>query len=331
MNQNPQKLHEMLFADLKPAMRYQGGDLAAWQKEARQKLKKLLALPEKNTEDELVIEWTKDHEDYEEIRFSFACEKGYRAPGHLLLPHGVDKPIPMICLQGHAKGMHVSLGRPKFDEDEEDIAGGRDFAVQAVRQGYAPIAFELRAFGECGGTEKGPQCAHPAYTALMLGRTLQGERVFDVMRLIDVIQAHFADRVDASRIGLVGNSGGSTCSFYVMALDERVSLAVVSCAVSSYYDSIIVMQHCPCNYVPGLAKEFDMGDIACMMAPRPLIVINGRHDPSFPWEASAKQLDIARPVYEGCGCPDHLVHLIGEEGYRFYPDISWPEINRLMP
>lgn len=327
---NPQQLHEQLLHELTPAMRYHGSDFSAWQQKAREQLGKLLCMPEKNADDDLVIEWTQEHETCTEIRFTFVSEAGYRAPAHLLLPRGVERPIPMICLQGHSTGMHISLGRPRSEEDQEDIDGGRDFAIQAIQRGYAAVTLELRAFGESGGTEKGPACAHPAYTALLLGRTLQGERVFDTMRLIDVLQAHFADKLNTDKIGLVGNSGGSTCSFYTMAMDERVTLGAISCAFTSYYSSIGVGCHCPCNYVPGLARDFDMGDIAGLIVPRPLIIINGRHDPSFPWDEAVTQLDLVRPLYAQGGNADKVVHLIGEEGHRFYPDIAWPEINRLM-
>ena len=132
---SPQKLHEQLIRNMKPAMRYTEGNPAQWQTAARSRLKALLAMPEKNTNDDLIIEYTQEAEDYTEIRFTFAAEAGYRPVAHLLIPRNVDKPIPMICLQGHSTGMHVSLGRPKYEEDQEDIDGGRDFAVQAIRNG----------------------------------------------------------------------------------------------------------------------------------------------------------------------------------------------------
>lgn len=330
MNMNPQKLHEELLSKIVPAGRYTGGNAEAWQKEARKKLSLLLGLPEKNCADDLIIEWTKERDGYSETRFTFESEKGFRALAHLLLPAGVQKPETVICLQGHSTGMHISIGIPKYEGDETSIQGGRDFALQAVKNGYAAVALEQRAFGECGGTEKGPACALPAYTALMLGRTLLGERVYDVMRLIDVLESHFADSVNTQKICLTGNSGGGTTTIYAAALDERISVSAPSCAFSAYLESIGMQHHCPCNYVPGISRVFDMADLAALAAPRPQIVMNGKYDGIFPYDKAAEQVEIARKVYEELGAGSNIEHYVGEEGHRYYPNIAWSAINRYM-
>ena len=326
----PQKYHEQLIEKLNPTMRYQGGDVKAWQKEAREKLKELIKLPVKNCESELEIEWTEKGDGYTETRFTFQTEKGFRSVAHLLMPDGIEKPHPVICLQGHSKGMHISLNRPKFEGDEETIAGGRDFAIQAVKEGYAAIALEQRAFGELGGTEKGPACALPAYTALLMGRTLLGERVFDTMRLVDVLFESFAEQLALDKICLTGNSGGGTATIYTAAMDERISVSAPSCAFSSYLHSIGNQFHCPCNYVPGIAQVFDMSELAALVAPRPQIIMNGKFDEIFPWDKAAEQVEIARAAYKELGVENDLIHLVGPEGHRYYPDLAWPNINKYM-
>ena len=59
----------------------------------------------------------------------------------------------------------------------------------------------------------------------------------------------------------MGNSGGGTATYYAACLDERISLAMPSCAVCSWDQSIAVKRHCACNYVPYIANYFDMGDM----------------------------------------------------------------------
>ena len=326
----PQKYHEILIEKINPSMRYQGGDAKKWQQEAREKLKFLLNLPVKNCDSELEIEWTEKGDGYTESRFTFQTEKGFRSVAHILMPDGIEKPSPVICLQGHSKGMHISLNRPKFEGDAETIAGGRDFAIQAVKEGYAAIALEQRAFGELGGTEKGPACALPAYTAILMGRTLLGERVFDTMRLIDVLFESFSDKLDLENICLTGNSGGGTVTVYTSALDERITVSAPSCAYSSYLHSIGNQLHCPCNYVPGIAQVFDMAELSAMVAPRPQIVMSGRFDEIFPWDKAAEQIEIARVVYKELGAEDKIRHFVGEEGHRYYPHLAWPNINKYM-
>lgn len=326
---NPQALHEALIKTITPSLRYAGGDVSAWQNKARAELKRLLGLPVKNTEDLIETEFTEDRGDYIETRFTFESETGYRPVVNAFLPKTAS-PKVVICLQGHSKGMHLSLGRPKYPGDDFKISEGRDYAVQAVSRGYAAFALEQRAFGENGGTENGSDCPLPSFTALLMGRTLLGERVFDLTRLIDVIKAHFSDRVDASRICVTGNSGGGTVTIYASALDSRITVAAPSCSLSSYFASIVVRKHCPCNYVPGILNHFDMGDIAALTAPRAMIVVNGVTDPLFPAKEAEEQVEIAGRVYRELGAEGNIVHLLGSAAHRYYPDVIWPEIDKAM-
>mgnify|MGYP003295189338 CR=1 FL=1 len=80
-------------------------------------------------------------------------EKFAKVPCHLWIPNnGKEKHSVVICLQGHASGMHISMGKPIYEGDEETISGGdRDFCVRAVKEGYVAVAVEQRNFGECGG------------------------------------------------------------------------------------------------------------------------------------------------------------------------------------
>ena len=106
--------------------------------------------------------------------------------------------------------------------------------------------------------------------ALMLGKTLIGERVFDLIRGIDFVNTR-AD-LDSSRIGCMGNSAGGLVSFYTACLDERIRLAVVSCAYCSYGESWLKYPHCACSYVPGIMEYADMGDLGGLIAPRHLVM-----------------------------------------------------------
>ena len=171
---------------VKPSMSYISGDVELWKNTARQKLSELLGMNSFEKVDALLdIEYEKELDGFVEIRFTFQSEQDYRVPCHMLIPKNIENPPVMICLQGHSKGMHISLGRPKYDGDEKIIKGGdRDFCVRAIKEGFAAISLEQRNFGECGGSEKGPRCMESAMTALLMGRTTIGERVWDISRAI---------------------------------------------------------------------------------------------------------------------------------------------------
>lgn len=317
---------------LQPSMSYHGGDYAAWKVAARAKLNELLGMDKfSKVEPEIEIEYEQKIENATEIRFTFQSEDGYRVPCHLLLPDGVTNPPAIICMQGHSTGMHISLGRPKYPGDEGAINGGdRDFCRRAIKEGFAAIAIEQRNFGECGGTEKGPSCMESTMTTLLTGRTTLAERVWDVLRLIDVLETEFADKIDADTICCMGNSGGGTATAYVAALDDRIVLAMPSCAMCNFKDSIGAMHHCSCNYVPGIAEYFDMDDLMAMACPKYFVQVSGIEDNIFPLFGAEAVFEKGKIAYEKQGVGERCTLVKGDGGHRFYADDAWPFVHQYL-
>lgn len=327
-NQNPHTHSMELFKKITPSMRFDGGDFEKWQSEARAKLNELLGLPYQKCDDDFTIEYEEQKEGYREIRFVFQSEEGYYVPCHLLIPDKSAKNrATVICLQGHSKGMHISLGTPKYKGDEESIAGGRDFALQAVENGYYALTIEQRDMGECGGDEIGPRCDVPTKLNLLIGRTTIGERVWDIQRTIDVLENHFPKELSEYIICL-GNSGGGTATFYAACLEERIKTAVPSCSVCEYEYSINLMNHCVCNYIPNIGKYFNMGDLGGLIAQRNLIVVAGQEDKGFLIEGTKKSYEMIEKLYSYSSGKCKL--LVGEEGHKFYPELAWPVINKWL-
>ena len=307
----------------------------ALQKQAiREKYKELLKMPEKNGKARAAIEWEKtEDERFDEIRFAVETEPGFFVPCHMLLPKGLaagEKRPAVICLQGHSTGMHISLGRAKFPGDDKTISGGdRDFCIQAVALGYAAVCMEQRGFGELDGTVGYvSRCQQPSIQAMMKGRTLIGERASDVSRLIDTLGCF--DECDVEHVGLMGNSGGGTATFYTACVEPRVKVAMPSCAFCSLHDSIFSLAHCICNYIPSLYKYFEMGDLALMIAPRPLIVVCGREDMIFPLGGVKQEFATVEKIYSALGVADRCALIVGDEGHRFYAAQSWPVYAKML-
>ena len=322
-------------ADTVPALHFDGSRaLADWQKEAKAKLFELLCLPLEHCDDAFTVTEQLDQGTYTEILFEFQSEPGYFIPCHLLVPKGADKPLPtVICLQGHSTGMHISLGQKKYESDTDDVINSRDFAQQAVRNGMCAIAFDQRYMGVAGLTENGkPHCllSYSAQSAILMGRTPIGERVWDIMRLIDLMETKLADYVDPKKIICLGNSGGGTATFYAACMDERIRLAVPSCAVCTYEQSIMAMFHCACNYIPHIRKYFDMGDLGCLIAPRSLVVVSGKEDRIFPIDGAKASFATIQTAYAQIGKSERCRMVVGSEGHKFYPDEAWPIIHELL-
>lgn len=75
-----------------------------------------------------------------------------------------------------------------------------------------------------------------------------------------------------------------------LALDNNYAQALVK---AGYLVGVF-----ECNYVPGILTLAEMGDIAALIAPRPLCVLNGENDELYPVEHAYQQLEIVRRAYD---------------------------------
>lgn len=330
---SPHLCHEYLLRNAPREMRFDPRrDFEAWKVKLGAKLRELVGPTPEVVPLDLQIEFDKQHPDFREIRFVFTSERHSQVPCHLLIPTAAKTPAPVvICLQGHSTGMHISLGRPIYEGDQKSIDGGRDFGLQAVAQGYAALVMEQRAFGERKDARfpgaEARKCLHPTMVAALLGRTMVAERVWDVSRAIDAL-ALFPE-IDTKRIGCMGNSGGGTTTWYAACLEPRISVAMPSCSVCTYEDSIGKIDHCPDNYIPGALRYFDMPDLAGLIAPRALVVVAGKDDGIFPIAGVKKSMKTIEAVYKAAGSPNKCRLVVGDKGHQFYPDEAWPVLREV--
>jgi len=334
---SPEACHYPLSVNAPRRLRFDpGADLRAWRQEAYATLKRLLGNMPAKVPVNVRVEWEADTDLFHETRFLYTAEANVDVPAHLLVPRAGNAPYPVIiCLQGHTSGMHISLGRPKSALDEESIAGDRDYAIQAVKQGFAALVIEQRAFGERHdarpeeyhhGVDR--PCFHATLAALLLGRTLLGERVWDVSRAMDAF-SHFP-QIDASRIGIVGDSTGGTIAFYAACLDERIQAVMPAAYVCTFRDTLAIHDHCEDHYLPGLLNYFELADLAGLIAPRPLIVVHGREDIAFPFSGTRQAFAEIQQIYAAAGAPQNCRLVVGEGGHRFYADLAWPVFREVV-
>lgn len=323
----PFTLHSKLMYEVVPKLAYSKGDVQTWRKEAKEKLVELLGLDNMPTERcELNIRsiWKREHPLGTIEKIVFAVEESCDANAYVCLPKNAVAPYPFfICLQGHSTGAHNSVALALEDETKTiKIEGDRDFAFGCMERGIACVCLEQRGFGEREDAYKGtPRCQPPATHALMLGRTLLGERVYDVDRTIDYILSR--DDSDSARIGVMGNSGGGTASMFAGAVLDRLTHVMPSCSFSSFKESIMSIEHCVCNYVPHLLRWFEVGDVVALCAPRPLVVVNGGDDPIFPIQAARDEFGTIQRVYDQLGAGDKCHHVVCDGGHRFYAQAAW--------
>ena len=324
--------HELLIEKMQPKLSFRSDvDYEAWKRDLKAKFIELsgfdLIAPNAcDPQFEIVSQSQKD--GYKQIRFEFYSEVGERVPCYLLIPDGDKEKYPVaITQQGHSTGFHISIGEFK-NEQEKNAFGHADFAVQAARRGFIALAIENRGMGERMATRVSREsctfCRFASVTALALGRTLLAERVWDVMRAIDML-AYFP-QCDLDKILITGNSGGGTLSYYAACLDERIKLSVPSCAFSPYKTSILDIIHCNCNYIPSAYRYFEMQDLAALIAPRRLILVNGEMDDIFPVGGVKEGFKTVKSIYQTCGCEENCRLAITPKHHYWCADIIWDAI-----
>lgn len=276
----------------------------------------------------VIVEEDEKREGYRFIRFVFESENNCYVPCYLLIPDtGKDKYPVAICLQGHSTGMQDSIGIAHTEEEKAYQPHGA-FAFQAVAHGFIALCIEQRGMGERMSLIRerlwGGKCGFAALTALLLGRTILGERVWDVSRAIDCLS--YFPQCDADRVLVTGHSGGGTASYYAACYDERIKLCVPNCAFCTYMESILKVYHCPCNYMPRAYEFFDMPDLAALIAPRRLIVISGREDIIFTIKGAREGFEKVKKIFGKAGAGDHcrMTETPGE--HCWMENIVWKEI-----
>jgi dienelactone hydrolase len=310
----------MKYAPEKAPYRFSAGapaDARQWQARVRPALTELIGFQEDcdtPLQPELIEEVDKG--EYVRQKVLLQVAEGSSMPVYLLIPKSLPAPMPaVIAFHGHGYGVKDIVGLWEHGE-ERDIPDGyhKDFAVALCRRGFFVAAPEISCFGErladfshldpSIGQEAPYTCTHTAMLAFTLGGSVVGLRVRDGRRLVDYLAAR--PEVDLQRLGAMGISGGGMHTFFSTCVDERIKACVVSGYFSPYKDSILGMHHCACNFVPGLARFGEIYDLAGLIAPRPMLIEAGAHDPIFPFDAVQRAVARTREVYAVFGAQDAL-------------------------
>ncbi len=328
--------HKLLTKNIQPKLRFQADeDYVAWREEIKNKLFELVGIDSiarnacpLNVE----IESEVQKEGYKQIRFTFESEIGAIVPCYLLVPDlGKEKYPVAITLQGHSSGFHNSIGEPKEGENPDYALGRGGFAVQAVKRGYAALAIEQRGMGERrpnGAHQKmASMCEYTAHIALLLGRTILGERMWDVSKAIDAVSTFGC--IDMDDIFITGNSGGGTMSFYAACFDERIKFSAPSCSFCSYEASIMNWYHCSCNFIPRAYEWFEMQDLAGIIAPRKLLVIAGKEDAIFPIDGVKSAYETVQKIFQTAGASENCRLVETPKAHWWCEDIVWDNIAKM--
>ncbi len=291
-------------------------------------------------------------EGLRKYHLQFWSEANELVPGYLLLPDPTKYPgkRPVVI------ALHGTGG----SKDSGQIA---EIVLKASRAGFIGVAIDGRYHGERTESRSAGNGGN-AYEAA-IARTFSGspghpfyyDTVWDVMRLIDYLQTR--TDVDAARIGLTGISKGGIETYLSAAADPRVAAAVPYIGVQSFKweldngqwharihtiqgafetaakvadkspEDVQFVRQFYERVAPGIDGQFDGPAMLPLIAPRPLLVVNGDSDANTPIAGVRLAVNAAKPVYVAANASDHLQLIVQENTpHRVNPEsidagIAW--------
>lgn len=255
------------------------------------------------------------------VQFSFSAEAGVRVPGLLVKRSEVQGRRPVVIVL-HGTGANK----------ESQLSLLADLA----KRGFIAVAIDGRHHGARTKVGSGSAEYHEAILNAWFGSKklpFLYDTVWDVLRLVDYLGSR--DDVEAARIGLIGFSKGGMEGYLAAAADPRIAVVVPCIGVQSFkwaldneswrsrvetfkpaLEAAAKDEGDPVNaafvrkfydrVVPGIYGQFDGPAMLPLIAPRPLLVINGDADARTPLPGVQECLTAARTAYRAADAEPKL-------------------------
>ncbi|MFW6159084.1 MAG: alpha/beta hydrolase, partial [Planctomycetota bacterium] len=273
-------------------------DVARWQQAVRRDLAGLLGeFPDRSPLRPCVVGKI-ERRDLVVEKVLLESRPRYYVTANLYIPR--HKPLP-------APGVLVACGHSATGKAS---SGNHRSGMGLALKGYVALVYDPTGQGErseCYNPKtrrhivhrEVPQHHYTGKPLFLSGLTLAGWRTWDGIRCIDYLVGR--DEVDASRLGVMGCSGGGAMTMLISCVDERVTACAPSHPGGSMENTHLRGRRPPDRRLYSL------------LAPRPCRVIVG--DASGEEPGHRRKVELMRPFYEACGCPERLEFVLVDGGH----------------
>jgi hypothetical protein len=237
-------------------------------------------------------------------------------PAYFIKPRNSRGKLPVV-LFNHSHFGQYKVGKHEFLYGRKEMQAP-PYGLALARQGYAGLCIDAWAFGKRAVRNE----QDIFKDMLWKGQVMWGMMVYDNLRALDYLETR--EDVDMKRVATIGMSMGSTMSWWLAALDERIKVCVDLCCLTDF--DVLVEEnglglHSIYYYVPDLRNHFTTARINALISPRPHFGLAGRFDPLTPM----KGLDIIdkhlTDVYKKDGAPEAWQLKIYEVGHVETPEM----------
>jgi hypothetical protein len=239
-----------------------------------------------------------------------------KVPAYVARPaDGARGRMPGIVFN-HSHGGGYKIGKQEFIEGRSYLHPV-PYAKALTDLGYVSVCIDHWVFGERSHTTE----LDMFKGMLWQGQVLWGMMVYDSLRAVDWLISR--QDVDASRVGTIGMSMGSTMAWWLAALDERVKVTVDICCLTDFHTLVAkkgLSGHGVYYYVPALLKHFSTSQINALIAPRAHLGLAGLQDKLTPVEGlDVIEKELTR-VYTEQGHPERWKLLRYDVGHQETPE-----------
>lgn len=130
--------------------------------------------------------------------------------------------------------------------------------------------------------------------------------VLDALRCVDYLRSR-PDVDHSAGIGMTGVSGGGVTSLFSAILDESVAFVAPVCCLAEHEQLHFkdLYSSCPEQFGYGfIAAGMDYADYVALVAPRPCLIVAGRHDTLFDYRSTIRVYEDARRAYALAGASE---------------------------
>ncbi|NKB71255.1 MAG: prolyl oligopeptidase family serine peptidase [Candidatus Latescibacteria bacterium] len=263
------------------------------------------------------ITGTLQQRGYRIEKLLYSSRPGCLVTAHLYIP---DK------LYGPAPGVIGTCGHSEAGKNDPTYQA---FCQRLARAGFVVLIYDPFNQGERDQywlLEQRDSVTNCCNAHNMMGKQLElvGQwfgawRAWDGIRALDYLLTR--PEVDASRIGLTGNSGGGTMTTWLWALEDRFTMAAPSCFVTTFLANLENELPADCEqYPPGvIGAGLELADFFIARAPDPVLLLGQQYD-FFDRRGLHQAFAEIRRFYDLLGAPQEDAELfIGPQGHGFSP------------
>ncbi len=241
-------------------------------------------------------------------------------PALLLLPDKRAEKAPAM-LYNHWHGGDYNVGKLELLQGTRAM---KAYAPVYAEKGIVTLAIDSWCFGERAPyPDRGKQGEEDTFKEMLWkGRVLWGMMCFDAHQALTYLCSR--PEVDSTRVGSFGISMGSTLSWWIGALDERITCCMDLCCLTDF-EALIeakgLRRHGIYYYVPNLLKHFQTHEINELIVPRPRLSLNGSQDGLTPAAGVLRVRDYLLPLYEKHGKQENCHIALFECGHEELPEM----------